>query len=68
MRISKRRRHRWVVNPKCLLCDVQTEPTIIYYDDDFIVRGWKCLSCGSTLIHPEDIPKALELVGETAKV
>ena len=68
MRIPKRRRHSGVVNPSCMLCDVQTEPTIIYYDDDFLVRGWKCPSCGSTLIHPEDIPKALDLVRETAKV
>ena len=68
MRISKRRIPSWVVNLECLLCDVQTEPTVIYYDDDFIVRGWKCHNCGSTFIHPEDIPKALELVRETAKV
>ncbi len=51
-----------------MLCDVQTEPTIIYYDDDFLVRGWKCPGCGSTVIHPEDIPKALDLVRATAKV
>ncbi len=68
MRASKRRRPSWAVNPTCMLCDVQTEPTIIYYDDDFLVRGWKCPGCGSTVIHPEDIPKALDLVRATAKV
>lgn len=68
MGIPKRRRYTWIIDPKCLICDIQTDPTIIHYDKEFIVRGWKCPRCGLTLINPNDIPKALELVRETAKV
>ena len=67
MKFSKRRQ-RWLTAPKCFFCDILTEPTIIYYDDDCMVKGWKCPHCGFTLINPTDIPTALDLVRETAKV
>ncbi len=59
---------RWLDNPKCLLCDALTESMVIYDGDNFTIRGWKCPECGLTLIHPNDIPKALELLRETAKI
>lgn len=59
---------KWLVNPKCLLCDILIESTIIYHGDEFIIRGWKCPRCGLTLLHPSDIPKALELLRETVRV
>jgi DNA-directed RNA polymerase subunit RPC12/RpoP len=48
--------------PKCMFCDVPTEPTIIFQDDSMIVRGWRCPRCGFILINPNDIPKALDTI------
>ena len=55
-------------NPKCVFCDVSTEPTIIFRSEDHLVRGWKCPKCGFTLIHPHEIPKALELLKQIARI
>ncbi len=63
----KRQKRRWMTNPKCILCEVLTEPTVVYYDDAYMIRGWKCPHCGSSLINPSDISKAIHLLKETAK-
>jgi hypothetical protein len=57
-----------MVNPRCILCEVLTEPTVVYYDDACMIRGWRCPHCGSSLINPSDISKAMNLLKETAKV
>lgn len=50
--------------PECLFCDIPSKPTIILSGYDYIVRGWRCPKCGFTLIHPNEIQKALELLRE----
>lgn len=60
---------RWIKpNPKCVFCDVSTEAAIIFRSEEYTVRGWKCPKCGFTLIHPNEIPKALDLLKEIARV
>ena len=62
------KKQKRIVDPRCLLCDFVTEPVVIYYDDDFMIKGWKCPHCGSSVINPSDIPKALKLLRTTVKV
>jgi len=55
-------------NPKCVFCDLLTEPSIIFQSEDLTVRGWRCPKCGFTFIHPSEIPKALQVLREVAKI
>jgi len=55
-------------NPICVFCDIQTMSTTIFRGENFMIRGWRCPKCGFTLIHPEEIAKALEILRETAAV
>ena len=50
------------VSPTCFFCDLLTEPTVLYRDDDGAIRGWKCSRCGFTLPHSHDIQKALSVL------
>jgi hypothetical protein len=58
-------KHRWStakhikINPKCVFCDVFTEPTIIFHLEEKRIMGWKCPYCGFSLIHPREIPKVM---------
>jgi|GEM_PF-6097150 tRNA(Ile2) C34 agmatinyltransferase TiaS len=54
-------------NPKCLFCDVSMRPAVIIRGEDYLLRGWRCPKCGFTLIHPHEIPKALELLRAMTK-
>jgi len=65
---EKRIKNRWFTAPKCMLCDILSDPMIIYRGESFMIRGWKCPGCGLTFIHPKDIPKAFDLLKQTAKV
>ena len=56
-----RRPTRVKLGPKCLLCDVLTEPTILFRSTRCSIRGWRCPECGFRLIHPREIHKALQL-------
>ena len=69
MSVDRWKAARWArLNPKCVFCDVFTEPTIILQIDDNMIRGWKCPKCGFALIHPDEIPKAMELLREAMKL
>ncbi len=60
---------RWIKpDPKCVFCDAYTKPAIIFRIEDKAVRGWRCPSCGFTLIHPEEIPKALDFLRKAAQI
>jgi hypothetical protein len=50
------------VSPPCFFCDLLTEPTVLYRDDEGVIRGWKCSRCGFTLPHSHDIHKALSVI------
>ena len=61
--------NRWAIpNPKCIFCDSITESMIIFQIEENIIRGWKCPKCGFALIHPDEIPKAMELLKESMKL
>jgi hypothetical protein len=62
------RTQRRTSNPKCVICDIMTEPSIIYQSEDVTVHGWRCPQCGFAFIHPKEIPKALEVLKEVARV
>ncbi len=62
-----RRLHRVSLVPKCVLCDVHTVATKISCEDHMIIRGWKCLKCGITYLHPDDIRYALEILEEESE-
>jgi hypothetical protein len=69
MSLNEWRTSRWrAQGPKCILCDVATEPTIIFRGEDYSIRGWRCPNCGFTYIHPDEIPKALELQREVTGI
>jgi hypothetical protein len=55
-------------SPRCVFCDCTTEACIIYQVDDLTVRGYRCPKCGFMLIHPNEIPKALQVIKEVAKI
>jgi len=59
---------RRTLNPRCVFCDVLTEPSIIFQSEDLVVRGWRCPKCGFTYMHPNEIPKALQVLKEVARV
>jgi hypothetical protein len=44
-----------------------TEPAIVFRGEEYMVKGWRCPKCGFSFIHPEEIPKALELLKEVTK-
>jgi hypothetical protein len=52
------------VSPKCFFCELLTEPTVLYRDDDVVIRGWKCPRCDFTLPHSHDIHKALSIINK----
>jgi transposase-like protein len=52
------------INPECLFCNSLTKPAIILRNNAYIVRGWRCPKCHFTLIHPHEIPKALDILKE----
>jgi len=68
MSVERREAPRVRLNPKCLFCDVLAEPTLILRIEDKAIRGWRCPKCGFTLIHPEEIPKAMDFLKETMKL
>lgn len=53
--------------PKCLLCNTLTEPDMILDSEEFMIRGWKCPKCSFTLIHTNEIQKALLLLRKIKK-
>lgn len=60
---------RWIrSDPRCVFCDIFTEPAIILRVEENSIRGWRCPKCGFTLIHPREISKAMELLRETMKI
>ena len=59
---------RTAANPRCVFCDTPTELTIIFRSEEYIPKGWKCPKCGFTIIHPDEIPKALSLLKEIARI
>lgn len=60
---------RWIrPNPKCVFCDLSTEPTVVFQNEDYRIHGWRCPRCGFTLIHPDEIHRALEILRETAEI
>lgn len=62
------RTQRRIIDPICVFCDITTEPSIIYQKEEIIVQGWRCPKCGFTLIHPQEIPKAMQVLKEVAKI
>ncbi len=67
--VERRKAFRGIVPaPHCLFCDIYTEPSIVLRLEDRVIKGWKCPQCGFTLIHPEEIPKAMEFLKETMKL
>jgi len=53
---------------KCINCDSKMGLIVLYRGADFVVRSWRCPKCGLTLLHPQDVPKAIELLKETIEV
>ena len=62
------RAQRRMSNPQCVFCEVMTEPSVIYQSQGLTVRGWRCPKCGFAFLHPEEIPKAMQVMREVARV
>lgn len=61
--------NRWEVSsPKCVFCGSTTEPTIVVQVEENMLRGWRCPKCGFSLMHPDEVPKAMELLKEAMKL
>ncbi len=69
MTAEKREASRWVKpDPKCTFCESYMKPAIIFRIEEEEVRGWRCPNCSFTLIHPEEIPKALGFLKKAAQI
>ena len=69
MSAERRKASRWTkLSPKCVFCDILTEPAITLHIDGERIRGWRCPRCGFALIYPRDIPKMIYLLKETMKL
>ena len=55
-------------NPICVFCNIQTMSATIFRGENLMIKGWRCPKCGFTLIRPEEIAKALEILKETAAI
>jgi len=68
MSLDEWKKTRWrTQGPKCVFCDLTTEPAIVFRGEEYTVKGWRCPKCGFSFIHPEEISKALELLKEVTK-
>jgi prepilin signal peptidase PulO-like enzyme (type II secretory pathway) len=54
--------------PRCIYCDIPTEPTIVYRGTDYVIRGWKCQKCHKVILFPNDLSRALQILKETLKI
>ena len=69
MTAEKWKAARWVrPGIKCTFCETYMKPAVIFSIEENEVRGWRCPSCSFTLIHPEEIPKAMDFLKKAAQI